>query len=103
MVSALLYSHLSMFDLQQPIPVLRLFRHFQYNHGASDPGPRSSYGMDYSFCGTDRLWWVHALSDSAGGFLSSYFFTSGVCLQSHDFIGNAWDLLSAFLFLVEMR
>ena len=27
--------------------------------------------MDVSFCGTDRRWWVHALSLSTGGFLSS--------------------------------
>ena len=71
MVSASLYFHFSMFDLQRPIPVLSLFRHFQCNHGASDSGPKSSDGMDLSFCGTDRRWWVHALSRSAGGFVSS--------------------------------
>ena len=37
------------------------------NHSASDPGSRSSDG----FCGTDRMWWVQALSGSAGGFVSS--------------------------------
>ena len=77
-----------MFDLQRPIPVLSLFRHFQCNHGASDPGPRSLDGMDLSFCGTDCSWWVHALSRSAGGFVSSYFLTSGDCLQARDCIGN---------------
>ena len=71
MVSASLYFHFSMFDLQRPTPVLSLFRHFQCNHGASDIGPRSLDGMDVSFCGTDRRWWVHALSLSAGGFLLS--------------------------------
>ena len=60
-----------MFDLQQPIPVHSLLRHFQCNHGASDPGRRSSDGMDASFCGTDRRWCVHALSRSAGWFVSS--------------------------------
>ena len=45
MVSASLYFHFSMFDLQRPIPV-RLFRHFQCNHGASDPLHRCSDGMD---------------------------------------------------------
>ena len=68
MVSASLYFHFRMFDLQRPIPVLCLFGHFQCNHGASDPGPRSSDGMDLSFCGTDRR---HALSRSDGGFVSS--------------------------------
>ena len=48
-----------------------LFRHFQCNHVAAVPGPRSSDGMDVSFCGTDRRWWVHVLSLSAAGFLSS--------------------------------
>ena len=71
MVSASLYFHFSMFDLQRSIPVLSLFKDFQCNHGASDHGPRSSDGMDLSFCGTDRRWWVHALSRSAGGFVSS--------------------------------
>ena len=71
MVSASLYFYFSMFDLQRPIPVLNLFRHFQCNHVVSDPGHRSSDGMDFSLCGTDRRWWVHALSRSAGGFLSS--------------------------------
>ena len=71
MVLASLYFHFSMFDWQRPIPVLSLFRHFQCNHGFSDPGPRSSYGMDLSFCGTDCRWWVHALSRAAGGFVSS--------------------------------
>ena len=33
-----------------------LFRHFQYNHGTSDRIPRSSDGMDLSFCGTERKW-----------------------------------------------
>ena len=60
-----------MFDLQRPIPVLNLFRHFQCNHGASDPEPRSSDGMDLSLCGTDRRWCVHALSRSAVWFVSS--------------------------------
>ena len=68
MVSASLYFYFSMFDLQRPIPVLSLFRHFQCNHGAADPGPKSSDGMDLSFCGT---WWFHALSRSPGGFVSS--------------------------------
>ena len=54
-----------MIDLQRPIPVLRPFRHCQCNHGASDPGPRSSGGMSLSFCGTDRRWWGHAPSGSA--------------------------------------
>ena len=58
-----------MFDLQRPIPVLSLFRHFQCNRGASDTGTRYSDGMD--LCGTDCMWWVHALSRSDGGFLSS--------------------------------
>ena len=71
MVSTSLYFHFSMFDFQRPIPVLSLFRHFQCNHGASDPGLKSSGGMDLSFCGTDRRWWVHVLSRSAGGFVSS--------------------------------
>ena len=60
-----------MLDLQWPIPVLSLYIHFQCNHGPSDPGPRSADGMDLSFCGTDRRWWVHALSRLAGGFVSS--------------------------------
>ena len=64
MVPASLYFHFSMFDLQWPIPVLSLFKHFQCNHGASD-------GIDLSFCSTDCRWWVHALSRSAGGFESS--------------------------------
>ena len=34
-------------------------------------GPRSADGMDLSFCDTDRRWWVHALSRSAGWFISS--------------------------------
>ena len=71
MVSAALYFHFSMFDLQRPIPVLSLFRHFKCNHGASDPVPRSSDGMDLSLCGTDRRWRVHAPSRSGGGFVSS--------------------------------
>ena len=71
MVPASLYFHFSMFDLQLPIPVLSLFIHFPCNHGASDPGPRASDGMDLSFCVTDRRWWVHAFSRSAGGFVSS--------------------------------
>ena len=71
MVSASLYFHFSMFDLQRPIPVSSLFRDFQCNHGDSDPGYRSSDGMDLSFCGTDRKWWVHVLSRPAGGFVSS--------------------------------
>ena len=66
MVSASLYFHFSMFDLQRPIPVLSLFRHFQCNHGDSDPVPRSLDGMDLSFCGTDRRWYVHVVSRSAG-------------------------------------
>ena len=70
-VSASLYFHFSIFDLQRPIPFLSLFRYFQCNHGSSDNGPRSSDGMDFSFCGTDRMWWVHAFSRSAGGFVSS--------------------------------
>ena len=60
-----------MFDLQRPIPVLSLFRHFQCNHGASDPVPRSLDGMDLSFSGADRRWWVHSPSCAAGGFVSS--------------------------------
>ena len=60
-----------MFELQRLIPVLSLFRHFQCNYGASDPGPRSSDGMDLSLSGTDSRWLVHALSRSAGGFVSS--------------------------------
>ena len=71
MVSASLYFHFSMFDLQRPIPVLGLFRHFQCNHVALDHGPRSSDGMDLSFCGTDSRWWVHALSRSAERYLLS--------------------------------
>ena len=71
MVSASLYFHFTMFDLQPTNPVLSLFRHFQCNHRISDHGPPSSDGMDLSCCGTDRRWWVHALSLSAGGFLSS--------------------------------
>ena len=70
-VSASLYCHVSMFDLQRPIPVLSLFRHFQCNHGASDPGSKSSDGMDLGFCRTDRMWWLHALSRSAGCFVLS--------------------------------
>ena len=68
MVSASLYFHFSMFDIQRPIAVLSLFIHFQCNRGASDTGPKSSDCMDLSFCGIDRRWWVHALSRSAGGF-----------------------------------
>ena len=64
MVSASLYFHFSMFDLQRPIPVLSLFRHFHH-------GPRSSDDMDVSFRSTDRRWWDHALSRSAGEFVSS--------------------------------
>ena len=60
-----------MIDLLRPIPGLILFRHFPCNHGASDPRPRSSDGMDLSFCGTDGRWWAHALGRSAGGFVSS--------------------------------
>ena len=60
-----------MFGVQRPIPVICLFRHFQCNHGASDPVPRSSDGMDLSLCDTDRRWWVYALNRSAGGFVSS--------------------------------
>ena len=71
MVSASLYFHFSMFDLQRLIPVHSLFKLFQCNHGASDPGLRSLDGMDLSLCGTDRRWWVHALSRSAKGFVSS--------------------------------
>ena len=71
MMSALLYFHFSMIDLQRPIPVLSLFRHFQRNHGASDPGPKSSDGIGLSFCSTDHRWYVHALSRSAGRFVSS--------------------------------
>ena len=63
-----LYFHFSMFDLQQPIPVLSLFRYFPYNHGASDPEPRFSDGMALSFCVSNRIWWVNALSCFAGGF-----------------------------------
>ena len=63
----------------------------------------SSDGMALSYCGTDRRWWVQALSRSTRGFLSSgYFFTSEVCLHARDRVGNAWDLLSAFFFVVEM-
>ena len=57
MVSAPLYFHLNMVDLQRLITVLSLFKHFLYNHGASD--------------GMDLRWWVHGLSYSAVGFLSS--------------------------------
>ena len=70
MVSASLYfnfnmfDHFNMFDLQRAIPVISLFRHFQCNQGAADPGPKTSDG-------TDRRWWVHALSRSAGGLVSS--------------------------------
>ena len=71
MVSASLYFHFSMFGLQRPIPVLSLFKHFQCNHGASDPVLKSSDGMDLSLCGRDRMWWVHALCRSAGGIISS--------------------------------
>ena len=60
-----------MFDFQPTTPALSLFIHFQCNHGISDHGPASSDGMDLSCCGTCRRWWVHALSLSAGGFLSS--------------------------------
>ena len=79
MVSSSLYFHFSMFDLHRPFPVLSLFKHFQCNHGASDPGPKSSDGMDLSFCGTDHRWWVHALSRSAGGFYQ-------VCDRVHEAI-----------------
>ena len=71
MVSASLHFHFSMFDLQRPIAVLSLIRYFQCNHGASDLGSKSSNGMDLSFRGTDRRWWIHAFSRSAGGFVSS--------------------------------
>ena len=64
MVSVSLYFYFSMFDLHRSIPVLSQFKH---NHGTSDHGPRSSDGMDLSFYGTDRRWWVHALSRSAVG------------------------------------
>ena len=70
-MSTSLYFHFSMFDLHLTIQVLSLFRHFQCNRGPSDPGPRSLDGMDMSFCDTDRWWWVHTLSRSAGGFVSS--------------------------------
>ena len=51
-----------------------------------------------------------SLSRPAGGFVlsgvteceRSYFLTSDICLQARDCIGNAWDLLTAFFFLVEM-
>ena len=56
-----------MLDMHLPIPVLSQFRHFQCNHEASYPGPRSSDVMALNFSGTDRRWWVHALSCSAGG------------------------------------
>ena len=49
----------------------------------------SSDGMDLSFCGTERRWWVHALSRSAEGFVSNCV-TSGVCLQACDCTENAW-------------
>ena len=112
MMSASLYFHFSMFGLQRPIPVFSLFRLFQCNHGTPDSEPRSSDSMDFSFCGTDRMWWVHVLSRSAGGFVSS-----GVTectklfldlmqlfsyLQGRDCIENTCDLLSAFFFLVDM-
>ena len=71
MVSASLYFHFSLFDLQRTIPVLSLFKHLQCNHGASYLVPRFSDGMDFNVCGTDRRWWVHALSDSARGLVSS--------------------------------
>ena len=45
MVSSSLYFYLRKFDLQRPMSVLSLFRHFQCNHGASDLGPRSSDGI----------------------------------------------------------
>ena len=93
MVSASLYFHFTMFDLQRPTPVQSLFRHFQCYHGALVHGTRSSDGMDVSFCGRDRRWWVHALSLSAGGVYQevwhnarSYFLTSGVCLWARDCI-----------------
>ena len=61
--------------------------------------------MDLSLCGTDRMWWVHALR----GFVSTgvtectkLFLDFGVCLQARDCTGNAWDLLSVSFFLVEM-
>ena len=93
MVSATLYLHFSMFDLQRPIPVLSLFKHFQCNHVALDPGPRSSDGMDLRLYGTDRRWWVHALSRSTVFFIKwcdrVLFLTSCVCLQAGYCIGNA--------------
>ena len=73
-----------MLDLQRPIPVIRLFRHFQCTHGASDSGSRSTDGIPLSVYGTDRRWWVHAsvvlpdevmreadANDTPGGCLSS--------------------------------
>ena len=44
---------------------------FPVYHGASVQGPRYSDGMDVNFCGTDRRWWVHAFSLSAGFFILS--------------------------------
>ena len=99
MVSASLYFHFTMFDLHRPIPVLSRFTHFQCNHGASDPGPRSSDGMYLSLCGSYRRWWVHA-----GGLLTSgltectkQFLDFMSLFTTRDCIGNAWDLLSAFV------
>ena len=106
MVSASRYFQFSMFNFQRSIPVLSLFKHLQGNHVASDPAPRSSYGMDLVLCGTDRRWWVHALSRSAGrlvsGGASRYFLISSICLQARNCISNAWDRMSALFFLVEM-
>ena len=62
MVSPSLYFYFSTFDFQWPIPVLNLFGHFQCNHGASDPGHRSSDAMDLSFCDKRPHVWVHALT-----------------------------------------
>ena len=59
--------------------------------------PMSSDGMDVSLCGTDRSWLVHALSLSAGGFLSSgvtectKLFLDFMRLQARDCIGNTWS------------
>ena len=72
MVSASLYFYFNMFDLQRPIPVISLFKHFQCNHGASDPGSRSSDGMDLSFCGTDRMWRVCSAGEFVSQMMSFY-------------------------------
>ena len=80
MVSASLYFYFTMFDLQRPTSILSLFRHFQCNHEASVHVPRSSDGMDVSFCGIDRRWSMLLV------LLLQFFLSSGVTEWLHAFV-----------------